>query len=138
MGEQIETKLAVGEMQEAWRLLKGWYRVAEDRAPKPCYKAMAKQTSKRAELYARVQPPGEPIPINIQPFDIDDLVPKESKIQAVVRGLRNGRAGGVSGIKAKHIKQWMWDMVKEEEQWTAGHGNIGNKWRLFVELVQFV
>ena len=48
-------KLAGGEMQEAWRMLKGWYRNAEDRAPKPCYDTIANQTAKRAELYAKVQ-----------------------------------------------------------------------------------
>ena len=85
-----------------------------------------------------MQPPGNPIPINVKPFAIDDSVPKEPEIRAVVKELRNGRAGGASGIKAEHIKQWLHDMEREEEQGTAGHGNIGNNWQLFVELIQIV
>ena len=104
VGDAMMEKLAGGEMQEAWRMLKGWYRQAEDRAPKPCYDTMAKQTAERAELYAKVQAPGASIPINVEPFAIDDSVPKEPEIRAVVRGMRNGRAGGASGIKAEQIK----------------------------------
>ena len=89
-------------MQDVWLMLKGWYRTAKDRAPKP---TMANQTAERAELYAKVQAPGAPIPINVEPFAIDDSVPKEPEIRAVVKGMRNGRAGGVSGIKAEQIKQ---------------------------------
>jgi len=104
VGEQIEAKLAYGEMQEAWHLLKGWYQVTEDRAPRPCYKAMAKQNGKRTEIYDKAQPPGEPIPINIQPFEIDGSVPKEPEIRVVVNGMHNGGAGEASGVKADHIK----------------------------------
>ena len=104
---EIEAKLAAGEMQEAWKLLKGWYRAAEDRPPKPCHASMARQTAERVALYQRVPPPGESIPINVDPFQIDDSVPKEPEIRAVVKGLRTGRAGGASGMTAEHIKEWL-------------------------------
>ena len=74
-------------------MLKGWCRNAEDRAPKPCYDTMAKKTAERAELYAKVQAPGAPIPINVEPFTIDDSVPKEPEIRAVVKGMRDEVAG---------------------------------------------
>ena len=86
---------------------------------------MAKQTGKREELYAKVQPPGDPIPINLQPFNIYDSVPKEPEIQVVVKAMRNGRAGGASGIKAEHMKQWLRDMMQEEEQGQRGLGTSG-------------
>ena len=135
VAETIELKLAEGEMQEAWRLLKGWYRSAEDRPPKPCHDAMTKQTKDRETLYAKVSPPGASIPINVQPFDIKDDVPEEPEIRAVVKGLRNGRAGGASGMCAEHIKQWLRDMIVEEED---GKEGLGDKWRLFIELIQIV
>ncbi len=50
--------LAAGEFIEAWSHLKGWYRSAEDRAPKPCPKTMAKQTWEKVELYAARPLPG--------------------------------------------------------------------------------
>ena len=98
-------KLAGGEIQEACRMLKGWYRTAEDRAPKPCYDTMAKQTAERAELYVKVQAPGAPIPINVVPFAIYDSIPKEPEIRAVVKAMQNGRPGDASGFKAGHFKQ---------------------------------
>ena len=44
------------------RILKGWYRSAEDRQPKPCHESMVKQIKERKQLYAKVPPPGDPIP----------------------------------------------------------------------------
>ena len=90
MGQRIETLFAKGDLEEAWRLLKGWYRAAEDRAPKPCYESMEKQTKERVELYGKVIPPGDLIPINNKPFNIRDNVPDKQEIRAVVKQLKNG------------------------------------------------
>ena len=57
--------LKAGEPKEAWRVLKGWYRQCTGKAPKPCYQFMAKQTTERVELYAKVPPPRDPISINM-------------------------------------------------------------------------
>ena len=54
----VEGCLAAGEYIEAWRHLKGWYCLAEDRAPKPCPETLAKQTDERIQLYTAVPPPG--------------------------------------------------------------------------------
>ncbi len=43
----VEGCLAAGEFIEVWHHLKGWYRLAEDQAPKPCPKTMAKQTRQK-------------------------------------------------------------------------------------------
>ena len=72
---------------------------------------MEKQTKERVDLYGKVEPPGDTIPINIEPFEINDAIPTESGNRTVVKGLRNGRAGFVSGIKAEHMKQWLCDAV---------------------------
>ena len=79
--------MAAGEMQEAWQQLKGWYQAAEDRAPKPCYTTMGAKTEERERLYAKVLPPRGPIPINVDPFAINDAVPEEPEIRSVVKGL---------------------------------------------------
>ena len=64
------------------------YRDAEDRPPKPCHKTMDAQTIEREKLYAKVEPPGAPIPINVEPFDINDATPTEVEIGAVMKGLK--------------------------------------------------
>jgi len=87
------------------------------------------------ELYTKVQPPGDPIPINIDPFAINDEIPTDAEVREVVRGLRNGRAGGVSGIRAEHMKQWLQDVMTEEEKGTVG---LRDKWRVFLDLVQTI
>ena len=94
----------MGDLNETWRCLKGWYTTEFDRAPKLCYDSMKNQTKERVDLYQNVAPPGDPIPINVEPFDIEDSVPEDAELREVVTYFRNGRAGGSGGIKAEHIK----------------------------------
>jgi len=68
----------------------------------------------------KVLPPGDPIPINIEPFTFNDEMPKDVEIREVVRGLQNGRADGVLGIRAEHMKEWLRDAVLEEENEAEG------------------
>ena len=69
--DAVESHLASGDLKEAWRSLKGWYSEASDRASKPCYESMIKQTQERVKLYTAGPPPGEPIPINVEPYDVN-------------------------------------------------------------------
>ncbi len=45
VGKNIVAKLAGGNVQEAFRHLKGWYRAASETQSKPCYHTMERQTS---------------------------------------------------------------------------------------------
>ncbi len=45
VGENIIAKLAGGNVQEAFRHLKGWYRAALEMQSKPCYHTMERKTS---------------------------------------------------------------------------------------------
>ena len=131
----MEGFLAARDLKEAWRVLKDWYATASDRAPKPCYESMAKQTKEREELYTEIPPPGDSIPIHVEPFDLNDEVPEEVEIRAVVAKMRNGRAGGSGGIRAEHIKDWLRGMKEEEIE---GREKAGDLWRLFVRLIQSI
>jgi hypothetical protein len=51
IGNAIEAELAKGGAQEAFRLLKGWYRVASETVACPCPQTMAGQMDDRVELY---------------------------------------------------------------------------------------
>ncbi len=77
-------------MKEAWRALKGWYRLAEDQSPPACLETMVKQMAKRVELYGKVPPMGAPLPFNFPYFEVPDGVPTNKKVRKVVRGLQNG------------------------------------------------
>ena len=84
-------------------------------------------------LYGKVEPPGDPILINIDPFEINDAIATESKIRTVVKGLRNDGAGGVAGIKEYHMKQWLRGDVRGEEKEDT---ELDKKWSMFVKLIQ--
>ena len=133
---EIEAHLAAGDLQEAWNVAKRWYRMAEDRAPKPCFESMEKQTEERAELYRKRVPPGDDIPINVEAYDVRDDTPSDGEIREAVRGgLKNGRVGGASRIRAEDVKGWLRDREEEERGGTAG---LGDKWQLFVKLIQAI
>ncbi len=46
VGDCIVTKVHKGEVQEAFRHLKGWYRTASETQAKPCHQTMERQTDK--------------------------------------------------------------------------------------------
>ena len=128
-------KLGEGDAKEAWRVVQGWYRDVEDRGPTPCRESMTRQTKEQEELYTKVEPPGEPIPINVEPYSINDETPGDAELRYVVPGMRNGRAGRVSGIRAEHMKEWLAGVREEEEQ---GNEGKGDQWRAFVKLIQTI
>ena len=89
VGAAMETCLAGGDLQGAWRHLKGWYQHTKkthtaDRAMKPTHLDLAAVRSKYAELYAPYSPPGDPIPVVVDPFDISDELPTADEISAAV------------------------------------------------------
>ncbi len=86
----VESHLSNSAMKEAWRNLKGWYRLAEDRPPPASPKTMVKQMAKRVELYVRAPPMGEALPFKFPHFEISDDMPTDSEVQKVVGALRNG------------------------------------------------
>jgi hypothetical protein len=62
MASNVEGCLAAGEYIEAWWYLKGWYRSAEERAPKPCPETLAPQTEERIQIRSQAKfalPPEE-------------------------------------------------------------------------------
>ncbi len=130
----IEGCLAVGDFVEAWRNLKGWYCLVEDRAPKTCPETLASQTAERVELYTTVPPPGWLMPINVTPIPVPDGTPTDHEIWEMVGKLRNGRAAGATGMQAEHLKEWLRGIKREEA--ADGVDGAGDRWRLFIALMQ--
>jgi hypothetical protein len=130
----IEGCLAAGDFVEAWHNIKGWYRSVEDRAPKACPETLASQTAERVELYTAVPPPGWSMPINVTPTPVPDGTPMDHEIREVVGKLQNGRAAGATGMRAEHLKEWLRGIKREEA--ADGVEGAGDRWRLFVALMQ--
>ena len=73
------------------------------------------------ELYSYVPPPGANIPISVEPFPVDNLVPTEDEIEWEMKRLRNQCSGEPSGMRAKHLKKWLVAARKAEKyETTAG------------------
>ena len=142
VGTAIQGHLAGGDLKEAWRCVKGWYRTASEVPPRPCFQTMERQTQERVELYGKVNPPGAPIPINVDAFDVADDAPSDGELRvAVATGLRNGRAGGASRVRAEDMKEWLRGARAEEkaqEEGLQGHEGAGDRWRALVELIQAI
>ena len=54
-------------IQEAWHRLQGWYKAAVDRPPPPARAMLKRVTAERTTLYSRLPPPGDTIPVTIEP-----------------------------------------------------------------------
>ncbi len=83
----IEGILASRETKKAWRCLKGWYKAASDTAPTASPMSLASQTAERVDLYRKVPPLGNPLPIHVDKADIPDGPPSDGELREVVRGL---------------------------------------------------
>ena len=78
-----------------------------DRSPPPTWATLERITVERVELYCYVTPTRTKIPISVQPFQVDDLVPTEDELEWLVTQLCNHRSGGLSGMRAEHLKRWL-------------------------------
>ena len=76
-GAEIDTLLGSDPLlkREAWHRLKGLYRDVVDHVPPPDHITLERITANRVYLYRYVQPPGENIPIFVEPFLVEDSVP---------------------------------------------------------------
>jgi hypothetical protein len=74
--------------------------------------------------------------LNVDPSDVPDGAPTDSELRVVVGNLQNGCAAGTTGMKAKHLKEWLADMKREEAE--DGVEGIGDCWWSFVTLLQAV
>ena len=138
VGEAIEAELQGGDIQEAYRHLKGWYRAATEVEARPCFQMMERQTAERVALYTRRTSPGEPLPINITPVPLPGDASTDSEVRVAAGELSNGRSGGASKMRAEHVKEWLQGIRREEDSEQTGNEGAGNPWRLLMTLVTAV
>lgn len=130
-GEAIEAALLGGEIQAAWDRFKSWYRQASDRPSPPSRMDLRAVTQERIDLYTREPPPGEAIPILVEPSNVPDEIPSDEEIREAVRRLRRDKAPGPSGLHTDHLKKWLADAENEEAP-------DSTQWDLMVTLIQHV
>ena len=94
-------------IQEAWYRLQGWYKASVDRAPPPARATHKQITAERVTLYSWVPLPGDSIPVDIEPFMVEDGLPEKGEIEWEVKRLRNNRSGGALRMRAEDLKGWL-------------------------------
>ena len=68
------------------------------------------------------------------PVEVNDSVPTEDKIEDAVKKLRRNRSGGLSGMRAKHLKGWLAasnrgkQAAEKGEEKTEGEEEGGEHW----------
>jgi hypothetical protein len=129
VADKVESHLKAGDPKKAWRSIKGWYLLVEDRPLKPNYQQMEAFTQERINLYMAETPLGAPIPINAYPFDVNDNISMDGEIWEAVKCLQNGRAGGLGGMHAHHLKWWL-STTDEEER--VNKWGQGDQWQLLI------
>jgi hypothetical protein len=142
VGDLIVTELAKGNVHEAFRHLKGWYRNASQTQAKPCFHTMEWQTLEHVELYRRRDSPAPPIIIDNAEMltdEIRDETPTDGEIRVAVAKLTNGRSAGVSPMQAEHLKEWL-KRAKLEEDPEKGPNNVGagKEWEALLQFIQAV
>jgi hypothetical protein len=90
VGETITNKLAGGNVQEAFRHLKGWYWSATNIQARPCFQTMDRQTAERIDLYRMRDPPRLPIHVSENLFDIWDKTPPTARFELPCRNFPTG------------------------------------------------
>ena len=88
-GAEVETLLGLEPPlhREAWHRLKECYWSNFYCATPPNWFTLEQITAEQVDLYSYVPPPGANIPIYVEPFPVDDLVPTEDKIEWAVKRL---------------------------------------------------
>ena len=94
-------------IQDAWHRIQGWYKAAVNHTPPPARVTLKRIGADRVTFYSRVPPPGDNIPVTIEPFEVEESVPEEGEIEWAVKRLRNNRSGGMLRMREEHIKGWL-------------------------------
>jgi hypothetical protein len=105
--KSIEILPETSNLKGAWRSLQAWYKHASGKGSKPPRANLESTSADFQTLYTQKSPPGDPIPIYVAPFEIDDNVPDKREISDTVRLLRWGKSPGLSGIRAEHLREYL-------------------------------
>ena len=81
-------------IREAWIRIWGWYKDTADRPPPPARVAIAAMTADLVDIYWHIPPLGQPIPMGVQPFLVDESIPEDKDISWSMRRLSLNHSGG--------------------------------------------
>ena len=72
-------------------------------------------------LYRHVPPTVQPIPVEVHPFLVEEIILEEEKIAWVVRRICLNHLVGLLGVIGEHLCQWLiaetWDDTPDSTNW---------------------
>ena len=119
----------------AYAILKRWYQYVSVWAPKPSRTDMENVRGNFQNLYHREDPnpPGLPLTTHVNPDKVNDKIPSEAELEAVVLCLRPHRSGGHTHLRAEHFKQWQRGVYLRDYSKTSPRRE---RWMCLVDIVQ--
>jgi exonuclease III len=124
----IENLLQDGKVQEAYTILRHWYRDRAAQPPKPTLMDAAKTRAEYEKLYTEQRPSEPAITIHTQPAEVNDATPTEDEIKKAVKRMRLGKAPGATAIRTEHLRKWMEEAETDKDS--------GIQWKKVVDIVQ--
>jgi hypothetical protein len=92
------SELERGNIHNAFATIQGWYKKRGGPITKPTSADMEQLRDTYQSFFATSPPPGDPIPIHVDPYPVNDDVPSEEEISFALDHMCRGRCPGPSGI----------------------------------------
>ena len=89
---EIANMLENGNVKGAFGRLQEWYKEETGKAQKPTFEDAEKLSAEYKSLFKREEPPGESLPLHIEPFHVDDNPPDEMEIVKALRKMNTGKS----------------------------------------------
>jgi len=93
-------------INKAYESIRGWYKSAGGKPPKPTVREARTTREEYQKLYTDEKPIGEPLRIHVTPANISDEEPTEGEIVEALKKLKLGKAAGASTIKVEDLRLW--------------------------------
>ena len=93
--------------------MRGWYIDAANRPPPPERVSLVTLTEERADLYAHVPPPGQPIPVEVVLLTVYYNIPRGGVISEVVLRMQLHHTRGPSVMRSEHLSMWLCAATRE-------------------------
>jgi hypothetical protein len=111
-----------GKVHGTFELLRGWYHRHGGKSPRPTHKDLNLIWSQFRNLYRKVDPSCDPLPIHVSPAPVNDSILDEDEIWHAATHMQCGKSPGPSGIRVSDLLFW--------------HEKLSDVWNELVSLIQ--
>ena len=134
--EEIEAKLADGDIIEAFAILRHWYRKFTGRALKPCHADLERTRETYVQLFTDDDLSDEqPLDFEYEGNEVKDEIPDGEEIKCALFKMRSRKAPGLTRISVDDLKLWYRAAHPENEDSTTNPVDR-DRWNSVIKIVQ--